>query len=224
MALQTVTSTESLSDAEVRTLAQAKAKRVAQSLSGRLRHLFELATGSLPYEDEGATPLNPDGDVGGNGSGPPWGTAFVHPMWVAESTFPAGVTGVYGHRVHATLTEQGQIERIPAVLIQRGHFDFAGCPYSRARLVMGISRVGGSGTGTITVRVFDEDLEAGPTSTATMSINTAGSSLTLSSIVLAPLPRRRGIVERIIEVELTSTVGVTIRRMSLNQVARRSHF
>jgi hypothetical protein len=62
---------------------EAKGNRnVIASLAMRSRRLYELVTGTNPHAatDPAGTPRNPDGDLGHNHSGPPWGVAFLHPI------------------------------------------------------------------------------------------------------------------------------------------------
>lgn len=62
-------------------VAEAKATAdVIQSLAGRTRCEYELLTGASPGADTFATPLNPDARHGHNHRGPPWGSAFLHPV------------------------------------------------------------------------------------------------------------------------------------------------
>jgi hypothetical protein len=71
-----------LSDAQVKSLSPAYAS-ILQNVAGRVRILAELAAGSSWFGLEGpAAPRNPDGNVGVNGSGPPFGSALRHPLWV----------------------------------------------------------------------------------------------------------------------------------------------
>lgn len=58
---------------------------VLRSLAGRVRYLYELISGEVPSTaaDMPCTPLNPDGEIGINKSGPPWGSALLHPIaWI----------------------------------------------------------------------------------------------------------------------------------------------
>lgn len=61
--------------------------KVIKSLAGRARHLYELAAGVNPVDDEPpASSFNPQGKLGHDHSGPPWGSCFLHPI-----TYAAGV-------------------------------------------------------------------------------------------------------------------------------------
>lgn len=54
---------------------------VAQGLAGRARILWELATGDVP-DGEAVTARNPQGLIGVDCSGPPWGSAHRYPVAV----------------------------------------------------------------------------------------------------------------------------------------------
>lgn len=72
---------------------------VIKSLAGRARHLYELATGQNPLSgaDPPCTPVNPDGELGVNLSGPPWGSAILHPIaWIGG--IKADIPNVVGSR------------------------------------------------------------------------------------------------------------------------------
>lgn len=65
---------------------------VAQSIAGRARALYELLAGTNPFPDEQpATTRNPQRNLGHDHSGPPWGSAFLHPVawWVGQKAATA---------------------------------------------------------------------------------------------------------------------------------------
>jgi hypothetical protein len=65
---------------------------VGQSLAGRDRHLWEMAHGSSAVDDESAAvPLNPQGLVGIDMSGPPYGPCLLLPVAWWEGRSGAGV-------------------------------------------------------------------------------------------------------------------------------------
>lgn len=213
--LTRTTSTEPLTDAEVTSWAPARAKRLASSLVGRGRYLIELLQGQSGFSDDGATPLNPQGKIGIDRSGPPWGDAHLHPLWWAE--YAAG-TLVYGEDHPVSLTTQGQIERITARFFVRPFFVSPTAPYSRAYFRGQGTRIGGTGTATATVRIYGPESDSGPSSSATISTTSTGSFGTGAFCYVRP-----GWNERIIEFELTGSVGIDLGPMSLNQVVRRTH-
>lgn len=215
MTIQRIVSTEPLTDAECRSLAPARARRLATSIAGRARALYELALGTPAYDDGGATPVNPQGSLGVDRSGPPWGDAHLHPVW----TYAAIVQGVYPSlRVLEVDGGTGTILRIRARWWCRPFQMGPGVPYSRAYLRGMVSRKGASGTATVTVRVYGPSGDSGP-STSTTGSTTGSADLGTD----AWTPQYPGWNERIIEIEQTGSVGAYIGPLSLNQIARRSH-
>jgi hypothetical protein len=219
-----VVSHEPLTDAECRSLAPARAKRLAYSLSGRARYLYEMLTGEPAVDDGGATPLNPQGRMGIDRSGPPWGDAHLHPMWTYAATVSTVLAYVYPA---ANVTHQRVIEmssgvdsfkRITARFWVRPHYAAPSMPYTRAYLRARATRIGGSGTATATIRVYGPEGDSGPSTSATVS--TAGAA---SFSLGAWCPVSPGWNERIIEIEQTSSTGCYVGPISLNQVVRRSH-
>jgi hypothetical protein len=53
---------------------------VIQSLTGGAAFLYELVSGTRVTRDTEVTPANPQGSVGVDLSGPPWGSALLHPI------------------------------------------------------------------------------------------------------------------------------------------------
>jgi hypothetical protein len=213
--LTRIVSTEPLTTAEAESWAPARAKRLASSLAGRARYILELLQGYSYCPDDGATPLNPQGAIGIDRSGPPWGDAHLHPLWVVE--YAAGSV-VYGESPSVSLTTQGQIERITARFFVRPFAVAPLVPYSQIYFRGQGSRIGGAGTATATVRIYGPEVDSGPSTSATISTTGTASFGTGAFCVCRP-----GWNERVIEFELTSTVGLDLGCVSLNQVVRRSH-
>ena len=155
--LTRTTSTEPLTDDEVNSWSPARAKRIAYSLAGRARYLLEALQGVNAFGDDGGTPLNPQGAIGIDRSGPPWGDAHLHPLWVSE--WCAG-TLVYGETPPVTLTTQGQIERVRARFFVRPFYDAEKAPYSRGYFRGQGTRIGGAGTATAIVRLLEPEGDA----------------------------------------------------------------
>ena len=220
MSLSRISSSEPLADREVRSLAPAVSRRLATSLAGRGRYLLELLRGDTAgFADEGATPLNPQGQRGIDRSGPPWGDAHLHPIWVTEYTVG---TDVEGEVPTATLTTVGQIASITARFFVRPFYVSPLAPYSRGYF-RGLGTRLTAGTAGATVRVYGPDGLAGSFTSATLS--TTGTAQFGTGAYAAEL--RPGWNERLIEIELTSlsggATGMDIGPCSLNQVVRRTH-
>jgi hypothetical protein len=220
MSLSRISSSEPLADREVRSLAPAVSRRLATSLAGRGRYLLELLRGDTAgFVDDGATPLNPQGQRGIDRSGPPWGDAHMHPIWITEYT---SGTDVEGEVPTATLTTVGQIASITARFFVRPFYVSPLAPYSRAYF-RGLGTRLTAGTANATVRVYGPDGLAGSFTSATLS--TTGTAQFGTGAYAADL--RPGWNERLIQFELTSlaggATGMDIGPCSLNQVVRRTH-
>jgi hypothetical protein len=221
--IQRAVSIEPLTDAECRSLAPARAKRLAYSLAGRARALYELATGEPAVDDGGATPLNPQGLMGIDRSGPPWGDAHLHPVWTMATTANVGSdiypdkAGSYG-RVLYLDGGSGTITRLIARFYVRPFAVAPLVPYSRVYL----RGVGTSDdlvtTSSATIRVYGPDGDRGPSTSATVSTTTSAAFSTGAYCLVSP-----GWNERVIEIDQTSANGIYIGPLSLNQVVRRTH-
>ncbi len=210
-------SSQPLEHAQVRSTAPALAT-IAASLAGRARYLYELATGQPAIAADGiVTPLNPQGRAGVDRSGPPWGDALQHPMWIAEGV--ETTTNVYGEAPIMSFTTSGQKKFVAARLIVRPFQRGVLVPYSRGLLVVRGIRTAGAGTATATIKIYGEDGQAGPAQSTTLSISTA--ALTSSGEAYTPLVP--GYCERIIEIEATASVAFDVVLMTINQTARVSH-
>lgn len=218
MTIQRIVSTEPLTDAEARSMAPARARRLATSIAGRARALYELALGTPAYDDGGATPLNPQGSLGIDRSGPPWGDAHLHPVWTYAATINI-VSGIYP-AIRAITVDggTGHIVRLRARWWCRPFQMGPGVPYSRAYLRGWITRKDGAGTATATIRVYGPSGDRGPSTSTTGS--TTGSDAIGTDAWTPMVP---GWNERVIEIEQTSSVAFYVGPLSLNQIARRSH-
>ena len=215
--LRTV-STEPMTDAECRTLAPARARRLATSIAGRARALYELASGAAGATDGGGTPLNPQGRLGVDRSGPPWGDAHTHPMWSTE--FLEATAGVAGDPQYlSTLTVQGQVYRVPTLLYVRPFRSYEGAPYSRGRVQIILERIGGAGTATVVVRV---NADGERPRSATRSVSASGLFILAATPPFVDLSPAQ-VQNLSVEVELTSTVGMSVVGASISQTARRRH-
>lgn len=230
--LQFITSTQWLRQSELKGTRPATA-RIAQSIAGRNRYLYELATGAPAFSDGQATPLNPQGALGVDHSGPPWGNAFQHPLWVMEGHNAIGSGDLYGESVALTVPSSSTVTII-ARFVVRPFQKAPLVPYSRARLAaVGRTTGGAAVTTTATFRVYDGPGDAA--SRTTTMTSTAGAIAGLAGNVYAniewikrrdpePTEARWVTLERRIEITETSGAGsIDIIAMSLNQTVRRGH-
>lgn len=68
---------------------------VIRSIVGRTRYLYELVSGESGDDDDPpVTPRNPSGGIGVNLSGPPWGAAVRHTVWMTGGIVDSTTTAV----------------------------------------------------------------------------------------------------------------------------------
>ena len=138
-------SSSSLQDSDTRSLAPARA-RVLQSIGGRILYIAELLQGRIPVSlGRQVTPSNPQGRIGIDHSGPPWGSAFRHPMMTMGGCIEDVSGDAVGQRIVGTFS-QGNPLIIPIRLYVRPFASSAGAPYSRAYVTARVARVSGSGS------------------------------------------------------------------------------
>lgn len=68
---------------------------VIQALVGGAAYLYELVSGTAVSSDSRVTPSNPQGEIGVDLSGPPWGSAIRHPIAWLGGALPNTAIG-YG--------------------------------------------------------------------------------------------------------------------------------
>jgi len=215
MAITRIVSSEPLTNAEATSWAPAVSRRLATSLAGRPRYLLELLRGDgAGFDGDVGTPLNPQGQLGVDRSGPPWGDAHLHPMWIYEHALDANIAGQVAL---ATFNGGGESSTLFAEFPNRPHYVAPRVPYSRAYFQGRITCVGG-GSCTIQVRIHSSGDIVRFSSFTTSSTATVGDSVTYADIV-------PGLNSVRIELRCTALTGSSARveRVSLNQIARRSH-
>lgn len=191
---------------------------IARSISGRIRYLYELASGAPAIVDDGiVTPLNPQGRVGVDRSGPPWGDALQHPIWIFEGT-PAS-SAIYGEKAIASLSVSGAKASVIARMIVRPFQTVPLAPYSLGELTVYGIRTAGAGTATATIKTYAGTMAEDPKRTATLTM-TSSSTMSSAQVMISLSP---GHTERLIEIEATASVAFSIVHMAINQVVRRSH-
>ena len=216
-----------LTDENVRNHAKTRLE-IIQALAGRARILWELATGEVPGDGHPASGYNPQGLVGVDCSGPPWGSAHRHsiaslggikPDSATFSSRPATSFAVYG----LTSTQPRQISwRVwnrPYETLQSPSV----APLSRGRLLVEAYRSSGAGNPTVTVSMWANDERPSEATSATFS-HTAGTSLdryTMSSTLYARLRPGRNEVNILFESDSTSALVIT--RLQMYSGAKRSH-
>ena len=214
--MERIVSSEPLTDAECRTLAPAVSRKLAQSIAGRALALYELASGASVV-DAGLTALNPQGRLGVDRSGPPWGDAHRHPLLSCEYlTTTANIAG--DPKFLVELTAQDQIYQVPMRLYVRPFADSPLAPYSRGLLQIVLQGTS-AGTSTVEVTVRTDD----GVTVATHS--NLGTSVNILAAAI-PIPLSPAVVQNpIVEIRLTtaSPNGMRILAVTLSQTQRTSH-
>jgi hypothetical protein len=184
--------------------------------------LLELLRGdNCGFEGGAGTPLNPQGLIGVDRSGPPWGDAHQHPLWYYE--YKATSNAIKGGMPIATLTSVGRDHiELYASFVVRPFFQFDKAPYSRAYLAWRIAQTGTIGaSATAVARVYASGSFTQDTPSSTLTTTTTATSAGTAFGYTRP-----GLNILRIVVEATSFgAGAEIRveAMSLVQIARRSH-
>jgi hypothetical protein len=206
-----IISHEGLADEDVKSNANA-VHRIARSLGGRMRLLWELTTGQSP-DGSPASGLNPDGGVGANRSGYPWGPAFQHPVWVG-----AGVRAqadVQGDRNFVDIGATNDV-LFRIKVICRPFFQRRSTPYSRAYFRCVASR-STSGTPSTTVSLTSA---AGITRSATVAPSGVTPATFSPDLYVDIVP---GINKIDLRFSKSSGNAIQIVSCSLNQIVERTH-
>lgn len=176
---QRISNTMCLRDAETRTHATMRA-RVIKALGGRARALYELATGVAAVDEDGpGTPLNPQGLLGVDLSGPPWGSAPRHCIaWRGGILSTAGWAGQRHvgslQATGAVLTADDPVVTIPWHVWVRPHEQGVRVPYSRgyARVSLALDSIGATDVSLTCSADAEVPGRSSPSSTLTVSTTT----------------------------------------------------
>lgn len=209
-------SSDRLTVDEVRSLAVARA-RIPRALAGGTRLLWELATGAPSVEGEPPiTVRNPDGEIGVNRSGYPWGPALRHPLWSTSGCNEDPASLAFG-KTWVDEVETGEVRRWTITLRVRPFTMRPNTPYSRGYLSARVRNASaGAGTSSAKIRAWrlgEPDIYR----EATVSGGTA------NQVDILYVDLRRGQNRIVIEVRDVTTRGLRIDSLSLNQVATRTH-
>lgn len=210
-------------------------RELLQSLAGRARVAYELAAGTNPYAatEPPASPYNPDHGLGHNHSGPPFGSAFRHPI----ATISRKKASAGNIQMPASWQAAPKIDNTfagftigPWVIWNRAFSRLPGGsgmipPYSRAYLRFIAHRLSSTPpTLTIAMRTLYADGSLIGNSEHTDSIVITSTSETgYTSSAYVDLYPGRNIVVIALSTTAAAANGIVVDSLSLNQIAKRSH-
>lgn len=195
-------------DAKAGSLADARSELV-RSLVGRARVLNELVDGrSMVADEPAALPPNPQGLVGLDMSGPPWGSAWRHPVcW-------------FGGRGTDVTTVQQRTKHTPLIHVAGAPSSVLGpwsvwvrpfealpapftAPYAALYLWLRARVRSGTATLTITVSVADDDsMQGARTVSTTVALTTTMTTFQPGALLLTDEDGRR-----FVTIEILSSAG-----------------
>jgi hypothetical protein len=211
--MSAVVSTENLTTAECRSVAVARNK-IARSLAGRLRLIYELASGVTAVTGETArSGTNPDGKVGANRRGFPWGPAFQHPLWIGEGCITT--SSLVGERPWAVMSSSSDPRSWDLVIAVPQFTERRLTPYSRAYFSCRVAAASASSTSCDVTLIAN-----GRTQTAAVTLAVTADT-TVSPSVWAEL--RPGLNNVQLIIGPASGVDLTFCSASINQIVERTH-
>ncbi len=187
---------------------------VIESLAGRTRSLYEMVGGTVA-EAGGAPMLNPQGVVGADFSGPPFGSAKMHLVACYAGTSDANSSG------GRSFDPSSPVYFNDLRVFIRPHISYDGAPYTRLYPAIIASS---TSSNTITMDyLVNNDLDYG----GTLSFGSVASStpglFALSGSNYIPVPRGGGWIRLRLIFDATGAGTPTVTSVSLLQRAKRSH-
>jgi hypothetical protein len=228
-----VGSSRTLPDSAVRSQARGGVE-LAQQMAGKARELYELACGESAVEGEPPfTPANPQGEVGCDLSGPPWGSALLHPIfwwsWLGDDT---DVTQPDNDLIASSVGGSHQPAVVRAAIWVRPFADVLPgggiAPYSRGIIWVRGHRSSGGGAAQLIGRARNVTLgQTSLTASAASAGATTSSTTEIDLFTSADdffMKLRPGLNE-IELIFLCETLGnaIAIDSLSILQLAKRSH-
>jgi hypothetical protein len=206
------------------------------SLAGRARGLYELSAGTNPFPNESpATPFNPQGNLGHDHSGPPWGSAFLHPIatFSGKANNAGSLQQIDGAQPVVQPASSALQKSIGPWVIGNRLFakipppsgSTAGnlAPYSRG-LVRGVAHRTGAGTVTLSVTLVTLDYKGHQVSSMSSSVSLSSSSETAFSIDDAWFPLVPGRNALRMDFSCSSaSAGIVVDAIGVYQTVKRSH-
>jgi hypothetical protein len=194
-----------------------------RTLAGRTRWLEEMTSGKSAVDDEEPfAGTNPQGLVGVDLSGPPFGSAVLHPIAWYSGILSAAVIAPPGPL--DSIPSDGKGVLSPWRIWVRPHAQLpspSAAPYSRGFVALRAHRVGGlNGTVTVTARQLGADPST--IKTATFTVTGAEDVVALSSAFWVPLLPGSNDVEITVSHSIGSAL-VTIDSLMIYNGVKRSH-
>lgn len=220
-----VGSKDPLTDAQARSLARADASLI-RSLAGRVRWLEEMTSGKSAVDDEEPfAGTNPQGLVGVDLSGPPYGSAILHPIAWFSGAFNAAVIAPPGPLDSIAEKRNGGAGVLsPWRIWVRPHAILplpSVAPYSRGLMMVRAHRVGGvDGVVTVTARQLGDDPSSAKTGTFT--VTAAEANYTLANTFWVPFVPGTNDVDIRFTHEIAGAL-VTIDSLMIYNAVKRSH-
>jgi hypothetical protein len=217
MTISRFTSKKAMTDAQCRTLASAAADPIVESLAGRARYLWELATGTNPIADSGGTPLNPQGLLGIDRSGAPWGDALMHPLLVADhdDSDPNVYNGRDLFGKYITITTRAI--QIDLELYCRPYAVYDKAPYSRGYFYGFLRR--DAGTATVTAKIIKDGRDV---SSQSITVDSADGNHNIVQM-FCPLSVGHNKFKLQLSAVHSGSSQVDLIAFSFNQITRREH-
>lgn len=201
---------------------------LAESLFGVPRFLWEMLIGAGIDGRSPMAPENPQGRIGFDVSGPPYGCALRHPMTVFGGAIVGAASDAYDQvgagEQWLEVTSVKPLRVGGNLFRNRPHQPYPKAPYSRGYWLLFAARASGTGTVTLTITTRGSD---GPTRSTT--ITTANDTPTRygldadGSAAAFYTPLRSGDTRAQLTIESDSADTVEITAVSMNQVAKRIH-
>lgn len=210
-----------LTDADVRSRSPGYA-RVLQSLAGRIRTLYELATGrSVDANEQPCTSRNPQGLLGVDFSGPPWGSAWRHPLLTAGGLKPdtSGAGAWEGHHTYGSVVDGVRLI-IPIRVWVRPFEPTELAPYSRGYPALSLYQASASAPFTVIVRCRSRPGSNVGSRNSAVSVDSEDETLFTPNVYWELRP---GWNDLELELETTSTVEAVLASWAINNIEKRGH-
>lgn len=202
-------------DLGVATNAEARASTV-RMIAGLSRYTYEMLTGRAATNGEPrCIPKNPQGEYGIDLSGPPYGSAVLHPLWTMGGMVASA--DVVGEKTCAIITSTAS-KAFAAKFWVRPFCQYASAPYSRGYFA-GLGACTALTNRAFTVKLFTTGNGAAFRTQSYTAATTADQAFDVGGAWVDLVPGWNSVT---ILCE-TASAGVSISGMSINQIVKRRH-